>query len=330
MLSVLADGRFSVLHLGHIAYLSECKALPDAHLTVRVSPETKCFTILGQSTAAAVVAALRCVDAVVADSRTLAQVVRDLRPDVLCKGEDWRGRLPADVVAACRSVGCEVRYIDAEPRMSASALVREWARRDAEAGLEELERHATGQVDTQPEPERWAAGGDWAARYAPEREETHAGIIAGLVGAGAGRVLDVGCGDGALVEALHRRGVRVWGIDPATRGGNVEHERATYDLVISREVLEHLSVRQAMAHVRELVRVCAGRVYITTRFHSTRTAIGCEAETPSADQTHVTCFPQAWLRSVLVAWGCVRDRAWETALDWQHKGRVLVYRKRED
>jgi bifunctional ADP-heptose synthase (sugar kinase/adenylyltransferase) len=46
----------------------------------------------------------------VCSHNTLAEAVRDLQPNVLVKGSEWRGKLPEDVVKACRDVGAEIIY----------------------------------------------------------------------------------------------------------------------------------------------------------------------------------------------------------------------------
>src|SRR5688572_11774830 len=99
------------------------------------------------------------------------------------------------------------------------------------------------------------------------------------------RVLDLGCGPGALMHLLHELGVEVDGIDfaesskrlatPEVREritvGNVTDPALkpanTYDLVISREVLEHLTVLEVKQAVANMVRMTSKYIYVTTRFH---------------------------------------------------------------
>lgn len=72
-----------------------------------------------------------------------------------------------------------------------------------------------------------------------------------------GRVLDVGCGDGAFMAPFQRRGITVSGIEPSVQGraralaqgykvhaGYISADReipdSPYDLIVSRQVLEHV------------------------------------------------------------------------------------------
>ena len=98
---VLTNGVFDILHLGHVAVL-ETAADQGDRLVVAVNADAS-VKRLGKGDArpynheedrARMLAALRCVDAVVLfDQDTPLKVVQALRPDVLVKGGDYDPRV---------------------------------------------------------------------------------------------------------------------------------------------------------------------------------------------------------------------------------------------
>jgi rfaE bifunctional protein nucleotidyltransferase chain/domain len=92
----LTNGIFDVLHLGHVRYLCQARALADA-LIVAVNADESARRLKGssrpivpQADRAEVVAALACVDFVTifADD-TATRVIERLRPDIYVKGADY-------------------------------------------------------------------------------------------------------------------------------------------------------------------------------------------------------------------------------------------------
>jgi 2-polyprenyl-3-methyl-5-hydroxy-6-metoxy-1,4-benzoquinol methylase len=158
------------------------------------------------------------------------------------------------------------------------------------------------------------------------------------------RVLDVGCGPGFLMQFLHELGVDVSGVDfspavldlapPAMREriaiAPVEAlgvPDRSHDLVICREVLEHLTVLQVRRAVGELCRASSRLVYVTTRFHPAPESLLDVTTDVETDPTHITLLAKDFLRALLVLEG-FRSRAdLEQRLDWAGKGRVLVYER---
>jgi SAM-dependent methyltransferase len=153
------------------------------------------------------------------------------------------------------------------------------------------------------------------------------------------RVTDVGCGHGHLMRLLQSLGVDVIGLDLQNFGAypfepcdisrpiNWEyggHQRR--ELVICREVLEHLTVQQIAAAVRNLCALSSRFVYVTTRFTQARHFLDF-ATSDDLDPTHISIMPQAWLRHLFTLEGFTRRADLEQRLDWQHKGRVLVYER---
>jgi len=159
------------------------------------------------------------------------------------------------------------------------------------------------------------------------------------------RVLDVGCGPGALMSLLHELDVAVDGIDfspqcrvlapPSVRDriiiGTVTDPTLvpdqSYDLVICREVIEHLTVLQVRRLVANLCRMSSRFVYITTRFHPQPQDLLDITDEPEVDPTHITLMNKDLLRLLLVLEGFRRRPDLEQRMDWLNKGRVLVYER---
>ena len=150
-------------------------------------------------------------------------------------------------------------------------------------------------------------------------------------------ILDVGCGPGHFVRMLRELGVDAGGIDPSkdavalsngiadrvVHAGVADMPPKIAQVVICREVLEHVPVMEIGPMVSELFRVARKFVYITTRFSDA--GVFDAATEFAVDPTHITCLSQPFLRSLCVLNGGKRRRDLETTLDHMQKGRCLVY-----
>lgn len=159
------------------------------------------------------------------------------------------------------------------------------------------------------------------------------------------RVIDVGCGPGRLMHLLHEIGVLADGIDfapecrdlatPEVRdriliGSVFDPETVpdrAYDLVICREVIEHLTVVQAHRLVVNLCRVSDRSIYVTTRFHPDPASLFDVTHERHVDPTHITCLNKDLLRLMFVLEGFRRRADLEARMDWLGKNRVLVYER---
>ena len=94
---VFTNGCFDLLHVGHVRSLEQARSLGD-RLVVAVNSDVSVRRLKGperplvaQRQRAEVVAALACVDwVVVFGEDTPLTIIRELRPDVLAKGGDWK------------------------------------------------------------------------------------------------------------------------------------------------------------------------------------------------------------------------------------------------
>ena len=158
------------------------------------------------------------------------------------------------------------------------------------------------------------------------------------------RVLDMGCGPGFLMYFLHELGVEVEGIDfsPASRELapeavadkivigpiNEQHVDAqAYDLVICREVFEHLTVLQVRQTVAQICRASSRFVYATTRFHPEPESLLDFTTQFDVDPTHITLLNKEFLRVLFVLEGFRSRPDLEAQMDWADKRRVLVYER---
>lgn len=127
---VFTNGCFDILHRGHVEYLQEAAALGD-RLVVGVNSDAS-VRRLGkgddrplndQDTRAKVLAALRCVNAVVIfEEDTPLELITALQPDVVAKGGDWK---PEQIVGAevVKARGGEVRSLKLVDGFSTTALL---------------------------------------------------------------------------------------------------------------------------------------------------------------------------------------------------------------
>jgi 2-polyprenyl-3-methyl-5-hydroxy-6-metoxy-1,4-benzoquinol methylase len=214
---------------------------------------------------------------------------------------------------------------------------------DFEAAVFEQKAVTAAHYDNEYFDDDWRAEGN---RYELETrrriEDRNPSLIAEILA--PTRVLDVGCGPGFLMYFLAELGIEADGIDfsPSSRElappgmaeritiGDVAEAHVapgSYDLVICREVLEHLTVLQVRRTVEELCRASSRLVYTTTRFHpdpSTLLDFTTDFET---DPTHVTLLAKDLVRCLFVLEGFRCRPDLEEALDWAGKGRVLVYER---
>jgi len=130
---VFTNGHFDLLHIGHVRYLQAARALGD-HLIVGLNSDGSTRLrkgpgrpIVPQEERAALLAALRCVDAVVVfDSEDCIDLVAALRPDVYVKGADWNrpdGPRPPEAAIVAKYRG-RVEYVKLMPGRSTSAMIR--------------------------------------------------------------------------------------------------------------------------------------------------------------------------------------------------------------
>ncbi len=126
---VFTNGCFDILHVGHVRYLSEAKALGDV-LVVGLNRDASVRKLKGagrpvtpERERAEVLAALQSVDYVVFFSEsTPERLIRALRPDFLVKGGDWKKSQIAGS-AFVESYGGKVRSLQFIKGFSTTGLI---------------------------------------------------------------------------------------------------------------------------------------------------------------------------------------------------------------
>jgi D-beta-D-heptose 7-phosphate kinase/D-beta-D-heptose 1-phosphate adenosyltransferase len=130
---VFTNGCFDVIHAGHVRTLQVAKDRGDV-LVVGLNSDSSVRKIKGPSRPinaardrAAVLAALNTVDYVVVfDETTPEELIRRVRPNVLVKGQDWKGR---EVVGEkfLRSYGGVVELAPIMPGLSTTSMIGKMA-----------------------------------------------------------------------------------------------------------------------------------------------------------------------------------------------------------
>jgi cytidyltransferase-like protein len=128
---ILCSGVFDGLHAGHVRYLQAATQIfgphtakiyvavaDDAYIRRHKQREPR-WTLAER---VHTVEALACVfEALVHGPDGAADAIRNVKPEFFVKGEDWRGRIPADVQKACDDVGTEIVFVNTPGRHSSEA-----------------------------------------------------------------------------------------------------------------------------------------------------------------------------------------------------------------
>jgi D-sedoheptulose 7-phosphate isomerase len=129
MKTVFTNGCFDILHRGHIDLLETARSFGD-RLVVGINSDRSVSAIKGpdrpvngEEDRKAVLEALSCVDEVlIFDELTPAQLIKNIKPDVLVKGGDWQESeiIGADTV---RELGGEVRTVPLVEGVSTTGII---------------------------------------------------------------------------------------------------------------------------------------------------------------------------------------------------------------
>lgn len=108
---VLANGCFDVFHIGHLLYLQAAAKLGDRlvvsitrNRSVNKGPDRPTYD---ERARVRVVKSLRCVDQVLLVDDTL-EAFKKIKPDIFCKGADYKGKIRQKDIDYCREHKIEI------------------------------------------------------------------------------------------------------------------------------------------------------------------------------------------------------------------------------
>jgi rfaE bifunctional protein nucleotidyltransferase chain/domain len=127
---VFTNGVFDLLHVGHLEYLEQARALGDC-MIVGVNGDSGAYRLKGfgrplmpVEERARLLAALVPVDVVVIFNQdTAEQLVDALRPDVYVKGGDWGEHRPPPEAVVVRAYGGQIKFLPYVPGHSSTDLI---------------------------------------------------------------------------------------------------------------------------------------------------------------------------------------------------------------
>lgn len=169
-------------------------------------------------------------------------------------------------------------------------------------------------------------------------------------------ILDTGCGKGHLIHFLlnvygppyEGQPEIILGLDyskyavnnPASSevaGRLIQHDitksfplqKQGYDLVISREVIEHLTVEQTIKYIQNMAEASSKYIYCTARLNMKPDHDEHIITEFSVDPTHITLMPRVMLEKLFQKYApnFRQNKQLEQKMDWMKKGRVFVYER---
>lgn len=350
----MVDGGFDPLHFGHVLYFRAadktglpvfCNVSSDSYVA------TKHRVLLPQDVRCRLIDEFKSISYVHASQHSTAEILEQVRPKVYVKGEQWRGVLPAKETEICKRHGIEVLFTDTVVDSSSKRINTLMSKEDLAAQIAEYEEFVQKQRKTAADTfdadyfhKDWRKSGAGNYTIAERRrlEGRNPELIRDVFQAKT--VLDMGCGPGALMFLLHELGVKADGVDFAQASKDIAPPEVrdrihigsatdvalpsnSYELVICREVMEHMTALQVQQTVQNICRIASRYVYVTTRFHPKPDSLFDVTTEFDVDPTHITLMHIEMLRLMFVLQGFRRRRDLEQRMDWLNKGRVLVYEK---
>ena len=352
----MVDGGFDPLHAGHIVYFKAAAAL-GAPVLCNVASDRyvarKHAPLLPEAQRLQIIESICYIDHVHLNEHGTETILRQLQPKHYVKGKDWEGRLPQEQVEICAELGIEVVYLDTVLDSSTRLLDEHCPCRDTRRLVAEFENFVQQQRPSSAEvydaeyfTDGWRDDGNaYTLESRRNREADHPQVIKDVFE--PERVLDIGCGPGFLMLFLQEFGIEADGLDhspdvlelapPQVRDrirvadiADTSVPADSYDLVICREVFEHLTLLQVRMAVANICRMSSRYAYITTRFNRDPEHLFSVQTKDDLDLTHITRMNKDLLRLMFVLEGFRCRPDLEARIDWLGKGRVMVYEKARD
>lgn len=356
---VMVDGCFDPLHLGHLKYFEEaakfglpvlCNMRADDYFVSK----KKRTVMLPQQQRAKLIDSLKNISYVYINTTSTHDVLDLLQPAKYIKGKDWETTgLPKEEMEICRKHEIEIVYLDTAIDSSTNITKRfiddnlkiYYSNRVSEFENYVLNQKAFGSehYDKSYFQDEWRnATNSYSIEKRRELEAKNPQNIKDVFNPDT--ALDIGCGPGALMLFLHELGIETYGIDFSSAARDIAPPEIRskihvgsivdfvdlgqeFDLVICREVLEHLTVLQVAKVVDTLARYTSKFLYITTRFHPDSGDFLGIATQEEVDPTHITLLHKEFLRTLFILKGLKSRPDLEKKLDWKNYGRVLVFER---
>lgn len=357
---VMVDGCFDPLHIGHVKYFEVassfnlpvlCNVQSDRYITEikkrpNVLPEEQRIQIIDSN---------KHISYVHLCQTSTLDILKTLKPAKYIKGSDWKEKgLPEAEEEVCKNFGIEIVYLDTVLDSSTN-IVEEFsnnlAKKKFVLDIETFESVLFSQsiiesdyYDEHYFKESWRSGqNDYSIEKRRIIEAKNPSNINEVFSPNL--VLDVGCGPGALMYLLYELGVKAYGIDFSSSAKEIAPEEVRsnivvapvteyydfgmqFDLVICRELLEHLTVLQVRQAVKVLAQYTSKYLYITTRFHPDPKSFLDITDEVSVDPSHITLLNKEFLRVLFVLEGLKSRKDLEQKMDWKNLGRVMVFEKK--
>lgn len=163
---------------------------------------------------------------------------------------------------------------------------------------------------------------------------------------GCGKVLDVGAGQGWLVGFLRELGVKAFGGDYSEyaiknsfigardflnvfNSQSLPFKNELFDFTIAREVLEHLTVEEAIRTISEMERVTkiGGFIYFTIWLNFDKIASPDILCHDIRDISHKTFMPREFWERIFTFTFPTLVKIDGSNLDWMNKKRVFLYKR---